>query len=456
MQATRTVSRRLSTSCRHESSPCSRVMASSSAQPDPAGLGGVDVAQVHAADRDQEDENRLPHARQGAHPLPPGRDAGGHGRDRRVQLRPDHDDRHEQSGQDQPGQDAGDQQLADGLLGDHPVDDEPDAGRDEEVDRRPGGHDAGRELGRVAVAPHLRDDGLAEGGRGGDRGAADGREARDGHDGRDPQPPGPAPEPRVEGAVEARGDPGGVREPAHEDEERDDGEGVGGGGLVHRARKQGQRRARAGEHPDTGGPHEHQRKGDRHPQEDQQHHEAAAEYADQDRVHPPPPSEGRNGIDEVEEQLAPEQARADAHQHLERRARDPQLVGHPGLVEPYREPLPGQRADDEQAQEERERLAGGPGPRPEPADDEGGRDVPLRLLGARGAEQHGRRQQVFRQLVGPGHGLAEKIPADDIGRGEQHERQDDGRGRPGCQPDRPLDHPSHAPETHHPPPVRSA
>ena len=84
----------------------------------------------------------------------------GHPVGRRGVLGPDGDPDENGKGQkdadDDPRHDPGDQQLGDRGLGGDTIDDKGHAGRNQQVERGPNAHRTGRQLFRIAVAPHFR------------------------------------------------------------------------------------------------------------------------------------------------------------------------------------------------------------------------------------------------------------------------------------------------------------
>ena len=124
--------------------------------------------------------------------------------------------------------DAGDEQFPDVLLGDEAVDGEHGRGRKDRAERAAGGDHAGGEGLRIIVSPHLGIGDGREGGGGRDGRTADRREAGAGGDRRQTQSAPPVPDETVGGAEQFAAHAGSRNKSAHEQEHRDDAEGVVG------------------------------------------------------------------------------------------------------------------------------------------------------------------------------------------------------------------------------------
>ncbi len=127
----------------------------------------------------------------------------------------------EQRDQQDPRADAGEEQPAERLLGGDRVQDHRDRRRQQDAERPARGDDAGREAGRVAALPHLRDAGAAD--RRARRRARSrhGREQRAREHVRDAEAAGNLPHPRVHRRIEVLAGRRLADRRALEDEERD-------------------------------------------------------------------------------------------------------------------------------------------------------------------------------------------------------------------------------------------
>ena len=134
---------------------------------DRARLGGGERADAHAADDADRHEQRGDRIPQGAAAL------GERGRlARGLEVAPRRlpvDDQHHRGGHQQARDDAGGEQRPHGHRAERGEDDEPDAGRDQVVDRRGGGAHGGGERARVPARRHLGDEHLRGPGGDGER-----------------------------------------------------------------------------------------------------------------------------------------------------------------------------------------------------------------------------------------------------------------------------------------------
>ena len=148
----------------------------------------------------------------------------------RQEIRPQAADRHHRQhvhgGGEQSRNDAGDEQLTDILLGDDAVDREHGRRRQHGAERAAGGNDAGGEGLRIVVPPHFRIGDGGEGGGGRNRGAGDRGEAGAGGNGGDTKPAAEMADKRIGGAEQFAAHAGIGHERAHQQEHRDDAEGV--------------------------------------------------------------------------------------------------------------------------------------------------------------------------------------------------------------------------------------
>ena len=204
------------------------------------------------------------------------------GQEIRPHLADDHHREHVHRGGEQAGNDAGDEQLADVLLGDDAVDREHGRRRQHGAERAAGGDDAGSKRLRIVVAPHFR---IGDGGEsrgGGDRRARDRGKAGAGRDGGDAQPALEMAEEGIGGAEQFAAHAGIGHERAHQQEHRDDAEGVIGH-RAHRGQADAfQRRGAADDVGKAGDADEPHRHADRHAQQHQREQHDKAE--DGDRV----------------------------------------------------------------------------------------------------------------------------------------------------------------------------
>ena len=132
-----------------------------------------------------------------------------------------------------PGNDAGDEQLADVLLGDDAVDREHGRRRQHGAERAAGGDHAGGEGLRIVVAAHLRIGDGRERGGGRHRRAGNRGKAGAGGDGGDAEAAAEMADESVGGPEQLAAHAGVRHERAHQQEHRDDAEGVVG----HRAHR---------------------------------------------------------------------------------------------------------------------------------------------------------------------------------------------------------------------------
>ena len=178
--------------------------------------------------------------------------------------------------------DAGDEQLADVLLGDDAVDREHGRRRQHGAKRAAGGDHAGSEGLRIVVAAHLRIGDGRERGGGRHRRAGDRGKAGAGGDGGDAEAALEMSDEGIGGAEQFAAHAGVRHERAHQQEHRDDAEGVVG----HRAHRgvadDLQRRVAADQIGKAGHADEPHRHADRHAQQHQ--HEQGDETEDGDRV----------------------------------------------------------------------------------------------------------------------------------------------------------------------------
>ena len=203
----------------------------------------------------------------------------------RPQPADHHHGQHVHRGGEQARNDAGDEELADILLSDDAVDGEHRGRRQHGAERAAGGDDAGGEGLRIVVAAHLRigDGRESRGGR--DRGARDRGKAGAGRDGGDAEPAAQMADEGVGGAEQFAAHAGIGDERAHQQEHRDDAEGVVG----HRAHRgvtdDFQRRIavdQIGKAADADEPHRH---ADRHAQQHQHEQRDKSENGDRIAAH---------------------------------------------------------------------------------------------------------------------------------------------------------------------------
>jgi hypothetical protein len=174
-----------------------------------------------------------------------------------------HDDR------EQAGNDSGDEQFADILLGDEAIDHQHRRGRQHGAERAADRDHAGRERLRIVETAHFRigDRRKRRGGR--DRRAGDRGERPARCDRRNAEAASPMTDERVGGPKQLAADAGDRNESAHQQEHRDDAEGIVG----HRAHRgladQLHRRPKAGETTEAGDADEPHRHADRHAQQHQ-------------------------------------------------------------------------------------------------------------------------------------------------------------------------------------------
>ena len=122
--------------------------------------------------------------------------------------------------QHQSGNDPGDEELSDRFLGDRAVDNEGDAGRDEDAERSPASQQTQDKLLIVPSPHHRRVGDHPDRRRGGGTRPADRREEGAGQDRGDGQPAGQVPDPGVHYLEEIIADPAVEQNPAHQHEER--------------------------------------------------------------------------------------------------------------------------------------------------------------------------------------------------------------------------------------------
>ena len=166
-------------------------------------------------------------------------------------------------------QDPGDEQLADVLLGDQAVDGQHRRGRKDGAERSAGGDHPGGEGLRIVVAPHLRIGDGGEGRRGRHRRTADRGKAGAGGDRGEAEAAPPVADKTVGGPEQFAAHAGRGNEGAHQEEHRDDAEGVVGDRPHRGLADHLQRRPGADDGAVAGHADETHRHSDRHPQQDQ-------------------------------------------------------------------------------------------------------------------------------------------------------------------------------------------
>ena len=175
----------------------------------------------------------------------------------------DEDRRRDEHGRDGAGDDVSEEELPDRLPRVDPVDDQDDAGRDQDAERRPGGDGTGVQDRVVMVFLHRRDGDGAHRRRGRRVRAADRGKGRTGHDRRDRQSPPVMAEPPVRRVVEAVVVARVVDELPDEDEHRDHREAVAGEDVPHLPADHpqgGRKRGRVGKAEETDDRHREARR----------------------------------------------------------------------------------------------------------------------------------------------------------------------------------------------------
>ena len=207
-------------------------------------------------------------------------------RRRRQKVRPqlaDQHHRHHVHGRGQePRDNASDEQLADVLLGDDAVDGKHGRRRQHGAERAAGGNHAGGEALRIIVTPHFRVGDGGKGRRGGDRGARDRGKPGASGDGGDAEPALKVADEGIGGTKQFAAHARIGHEGAHQQEHRDDAEGIIGH-RAHRGQPDAfQRRRAADQISEAGDADQAHRHADRHAQQHQR--EQADEAEDRDGV----------------------------------------------------------------------------------------------------------------------------------------------------------------------------
>ncbi len=251
---------------------------------DGGGFGRGEDASVDTADDEAQYEDGRPGQQQGA-------DEGARvgpllrRRDRGVAAGHDQNDDGVEHDRHQARDHRGHEQLGDVLLGGDGVDDEDDRGRDQKIDHAADGDERSREAVLVAVAAQLRQRGAAEGCGGRDGGTADGAEDGAGAEHRDAEPAADMPHEAARGGEQIAGHARLLGERAHEDEQRNDGEGIVRELLVGVRLHVGEERAEARQVAVAEGADHQHGQPYRHAYGDQQQHRAEADQGNRHSAH---------------------------------------------------------------------------------------------------------------------------------------------------------------------------